>query len=268
MKDEMNPIGSLSRGDFGNFTSSTATTTRPRRHSMAPSGLQDSSFSANTNQPPYLNASNNQRHDPSAKGLPTNSSLLPPTSTINLPLDMPSTARASKPSLTFSPLNKRTIKKEHNSPVGILSRANSYPLSKEAGSGSAPPTVVKLEPGTTASKRMRTSTGGNSLVTKEEVSLGGSSRKIKKEEGLAEGGTALSSRKEKDAKLASLAKDEEEFVTKYTKAFPSFVFHFDCVEPGALGARVVDLGAVSPFSSSPSLLLRLESRLGWLTGLE
>jgi hypothetical protein len=38
----------------------------------------------------------------------------------------------------------------------------------------------------------------------------------------------------------------EEFITKYTKAFPSFVFHFDCVEPGPPSARVVELGGVKP----------------------
>lgn len=45
--------------------------------------------------------------------------------------------------------------------------------------------------------------------------------------------------------MATFQNEEEEFVTKYTKAFPSFIFHFDSVEPGLFGAKLLDLGGVS-----------------------
>ncbi|CDZ98131.1 Protein kinase essential for the initiation of DNA replication [Phaffia rhodozyma] len=52
----------------------------------------------------------------------------------------------------------------------------------------------------------------------------------------------LTLKKDKEAKMALLQKEEEEFVTKYAKAFPSFVFHFDSVEPGVYGPKLMELG--------------------------
>lgn len=63
--------------------------------------------------------------------------------------------------------------------------------------------------------------------------------------------TALvaSSRKDKEARLQSLKQDaEQDFVAKYTRAFPNFVFHFDNVEPGNFGVQAKALGAVRTLS--------------------
>lgn len=58
-----------------------------------------------------------------------------------------------------------------------------------------------------------------------------------------------SSRKDKEARLQSLKQDaEQDFVAKYTRAFPNFVFHFDNVEPGNFGVQAKALGAVRTLS--------------------
>lgn len=55
----------------------------------------------------------------------------------------------------------------------------------------------------------------------------------------------MASKRDREAKQASLAAAEEEFVRSYTKAFPSFVFHLDGVALGSAESRILDLGGVS-----------------------
>lgn len=56
---------------------------------------------------------------------------------------------------------------------------------------------------------------------------------------------SLAAKKDKEAKQASLQRDEEDFVQKYTSAFPKFVFFFDSCNPGTADSRIHELGGVS-----------------------
>jgi hypothetical protein len=73
---------------------------------------------------------------------------------------------------------------------------------------------------------------------------------------------SLAAKREKEAKQASLQRDEDDFVLKYTNAFPKFVFFFESCSPASADTRIHELGGVSfdrplppPRLQPPSLAL-------------
>lgn len=116
---------------------------------------------------------------------------------------------------------------------------------KAAPGGTA--VAVKLEPTSTPLQSLSglydSGTGGLESAVGESAApsaAGGSTST----HALAAAAVKAAGRRDKEAKMASLKQDEQDFVNKYTRAFPAFVFHFDSVEPGPFGAKARDLGAV------------------------
>ncbi|KAL7415421.1 Dfp1/Him1, central region-domain-containing protein [Mrakia frigida] len=162
----------------------------------------------------------------------------------------PSYSRASKPS---QPQALTPLKRTAAGLSASISKENSPSRAQAIAAGGARPSAKRFKstngaamacPSTTTTTQPSQHQLAQLDYTPRAEGGAGGDKGGKERGGEKESATAasLASKKEREAKQASLARDEEEFVSKYTKAFPSFVFHFDSVQPGSAESKILDLG--------------------------
>lgn len=146
--------------------------------------------------------------------------------------------------LSLSPRSKRVERPTTiGGAGGSTAPADGSTVTKKQKTGPSSAVAAKVEPSSTPRKPLGTN-GADILAA---ATAGGSappaSASASQQQAAA---IKAAGRRDKEAKMASLKQDEQDFINKYTRAFPNFVFHFDSVEPGPFGAKARELGAVRP----------------------